>query len=297
MRRGLAVAVVVLGVLGVAAAGRTPPAGGQPAVEIHKVDEGHFSPVPGQPVYFLALGLDGGDRPGVEGDRSDAIHLIGVNPAAGAGTMLNIPRDAYVEIPGHGQGKINDAYYYGGAGLAAETVERLTGVDVAFVLATRFAPFEAMVNELGGVDVDVPIAMKDSFSGADFPQGRVHMDGRAALAFSRNRHVPGGDLRRSEHQGLLILSALTKLRAENAGPTGVARYMAVLGRHVGIVGTTPTELYRLGRLGLGIDPARVRSVTMPSRIGTAGRLSVVLVGPEAPALFADIRDDAVLQSH
>ena len=296
MRRALAVAVAVLGALAMVAAVLTSGARAQPALEIHKVDEAQFLPVPDKPVFFLAVGLDGG-RPGLVGDRADAIHLIGVNAAAGAGTMLNIPRDAFVAIPGHGQSRINDAYFYGGAGLMADTVERLTGVDVAFVLATRFEPFEAMVNELGGVDVDVPVAMKDSFSGADFPQGRVHMDGRAALAFSRNRHLSGGDLRRSEHQGLLILSGLTKLRAENAGPTGVARYMAVLGRHVGMTGVSPLELYRLGRLGLTIDPAKVRSVMMPSRLGRAGAREVVFVGGGATELFADLRDDAVLQSH
>ena len=272
--------------------------GSQPALEIHKVDEGHFSPAPDKPIFVLVLGLDGGgDRPGVEGDRSDAIHLIGINPASGAGTMLNIPRDAWVAIPGHGQSRINDAYYYGGAGKAAETVEALTGADVTFVLATRFRPFEAMVDELGGVDVDVPIAMRDASSGADFPQGRVHMDGRAALAFSRNRHVPGGDVRRTEHQALFILSGLTKLRAENAGPTGVARYMAVLGRHVGITGVGLVDLYRLGRFALTIDPAKVRSVTMPAAGANVGGRSVLLVASAAPALFADLRDDAILQSH
>lgn len=296
MRRTAAVATAVVAALGLIAIALVDGAGSQPALEIHKVDEGHFLPVPDKPVFFLVLGLDG-DRPGIVGDRSDAMHLIGVNPQARAGTILNIPRDAFVEIPGRGQRKINEAYFLGGAGLAADTVERLTGADVAFVLATRFGPFEAMVNELGGVDVDVPIAMKDRFSGADFPKGRVHMDGRAALAFSRNRYLPGGDLRRSEHQGLLILSALTKLRAENAGPAGAVRYLAVLGRHVGITGVSPTELYHLGRLGLSVDPANMRSVVMPSRVGSVGRQSVVFVGGGAPALFADLRDDAVLQSH
>ena len=297
MRRAVVI-VAALGGLALATVVPTDRAGGQPAVEIHKVDEGHFSPAPDKPVFVLVLGLDGGgDRPGVEGDRSDAMHLIGINPATGAGTMLNIPRDAWVAIPGHGQSRINDAYYYGGAGKAAETVEALTGADVAFVLATRFRPFEAMVDELGGVDVDVPFAMRDASSGADFPQGRVHMDGRAALAFSRNRHVPGGDVRRTEHQALLILSGLTKLRAEPAGPAGVARYMAVLGRHVGITGIGLVDLYRLGRFALTIDPAKVRSVTMPSYGGQVGARSVLLVAPAAPALFADLRDDALLQSH
>jgi LCP family protein required for cell wall assembly len=298
VRRALAVAAAALGVLGVTAALLTDASVGssQPALEIHKVETASFSPRPDKPFFMLALGLDGG-RPGIDGDRADAIHLIGVNPATGEGTMINFPRDSYVAIPGRGQSKINDAYTYGGPGLAAETVERLTGMDVSFVLATRFGPFEQMVNEAGGVDVDVPVAMKDSFSGADFAKGRVHMDGRQALAFARNRHISGGDFTRSEHQGLLILSALTKLRAENPGPTGAARYLAILGRHVGITGVTPVELYRLGRLALTIDPAKVRSVVMPGGIGSAGAQSIVTVGAAADSLFADMRDDAVLQSH
>ena len=291
-----AVAATVMAVLGVTAAVLTDGAGGAPALEIHKVDTGTFSPRPDKPVFMLALGLDGG-RPGIDGDRSDAMHLIGVNPGAGEGTMINFPRDTYVAIPGHGRSKINDAYALGGPGLAANTVEQLTGIDVSFVLAARFDPFEAMVNEAGGVDVDVPFAMRDRFSGADFQKGRVHMDGRAALAFARNRHVTGGDFTRSQHQGLLILSALTKLRAENPGATGVARYLAILGRHVGMTGVTPVELYRLGRLVVTIDPARVRSVVMPGGIGTAGGQSIVTVGAAAPGLFADMRDDAVLQGH
>ena len=296
MRRVFVAAAMVV-VLGLVVAGLRPgAAGGAPAIQIHKVDAGSFSPRPDKPVFMLALGLDGG-RPGIDGDRADGIHLIGVDPATGSGTMLNIPRDAYLAIPGHGQAKINDAYALGGAGLAANTVEQLTGADVAFVLASRFEPFERLVDDAGGVDVDVPVAMRDRFSGADFPKGRVHMDGRQALAFSRNRHLEGGDLRRSEHQGLLILSALTKLRAENPGATGAARYVAMLGRHVAMTGVTPVELYRLGRLALTVDPARVRSVTMPSRIGNVGAQSVVFVGADAAGLFADMRDNAILDRH
>lgn len=295
MRR---LAIALLAGLTVVAVLVTGPdrAGGQPAVEIHKVDTGSFSPRPGQPLFMLALGLDGG-RPGIGGDRSDAIHLIGLNPAAGAGSMLNIPRDTYVAIPGHGRSKINDAYAFGGAELAARTVEQLTGAHVSFVLAIRFDPFQQLVDEAGGVDVDVPFAMNDRFSGANFPQGRVHMDGRAALAFSRDRHLAGGDLTRSANQGLLILSALTKLRGEHPGATAAAHYLAVLGRHVWTTGVTPVELYRLGRLALTVDPAAVRSVVLPSNLGQVGAQSVVFVGAGADGLFADLRDDAVLQAH
>ncbi|HVM01880.1 MAG TPA: LCP family protein [Acidimicrobiales bacterium] len=296
MRRPAAVGAACLALVAAAAAVLPGGAGAQPPLEVHKVDEAHFSPVPDRPVFVLVVGLDGG-RPGVVGDRADAIHLIGVNAAAGAGTILNIPRDTYVDLPGRGRAKINDAYFYGGPELMATTVEALTGADVAFVLATRFEPFVAMVNEAGGVPVDVPFAMNDRNSGAVFPQGRVDMDGRAALAFARNRYIPGGDIRRSEHQALLILSALTRLRGEAPGAAAAARYLAILGRHVSVTGVAPVELYRLGRLALTLDPGRVRSVTMPSRVGQAGALSVVFVGAGADGLFADLRDDAVLQSH
>lgn len=296
MKRALNVAVaLLLGFALVALMTVSDTRRGLAAVEIHKVDEAHFLPAPGQPVFFLVLGVDG--RPGLEGDRADAIHLIGVNPGAGAGTILNFPRDSFVEIPGRGQSRINDAFFYGGTQLQAETVERLTGVRPAFILTTNFPGLEGMVNDLGGLDVDVPIAMKDKNSGADFPKGRVRMNGAQALAFSRNRYIPDGDLRRSEHQALLILSALTKVRAENPGPAATLRYLSVLARHVRFNNVALPELYRLGRLGLTIDPAKMRNVTMPSRLGRAGAREVVFVGAGAPALFADFRDDAVLQSH
>jgi LCP family protein required for cell wall assembly len=291
MTRALAVAIGLLFVAGLGGVWAEGPT----AFEIHKVDEGHFVPAPTAPVFLLAVGIDG--RPGLEGDRGDALHLIGVNPAAGAATILDIPRDSFVDIPGHGRSKINDGYFLGGPALQVETVERLTGVDVAFVLVTRFDGFQAMVNELGGVDVDVPLAMNDHFSGARFPQGRVHMDGAAALAFARNRHIPDGDLRRTQHQGQLILSALAKLRAEQPGATGALRSLAVLVRHTQVEGVGLAELYRLGRLGLSVDPARVRNVVVPGSPGRAGPAEVVFLSPAAGSLFADFRDDAVLQAH
>lgn len=293
MRRWWAATATLGAVLVVTAA--SVWAQGSTVVQVHRVDEAHFQVQPDGPVFVLALGIDG--RPGIDGDRADAIHLVGVNPAAGAATILDIPRDTYVEVPGHGSRKINDAFYFGGPALQANVVARLTGVPVGYVLTTNFGGFESMVNELGGVDVDVPFPMRDAFSGANFPQGRVRMDGRAALAFSRNRQVPGGDLRRTLHQGQLIVAALAKLRAEQPGATGALRSLAVLGRHTRLHGVGLGELYRLGRLGLSIDPARVRNVVMPASIGKAGAADVVFPTRAAGPLFADLRDDAVLQSH
>lgn len=293
MRRWLVSVVALAAVTSVAAV--SVWAQGGTVFEIHKVAEAHFQPSTGHPVFILVVGTD--FRPGVDGHRADSIHVIGVNPAAGAATILGIPRDTFVNIPGHGRGKINDAFSFGGPALQAAVVAQLTGIPLGYVISTDFAGFQAMVNELGGVDVNVPFPMRERLSGANFPQGRVHMDGAAALAFARNRHIPDGDVRRSLHHGDLIVAALAKLRVEQAGATGALRSLVVLGRHANIHGVGLGELYRLGRLGLSIDPARVRNVVMPSSVGSAGAASVVFPAGGAAGLFADMRDDAVLQAH
>jgi LCP family protein required for cell wall assembly len=265
-------------------------------VTFTKVDgSASFVDRPDGPVFVLVIGSD--ERAGLEGARGDALHVVGVNPAAGAGTILNIPRDTVVDVPGIGLAKINDAYRYGGPQLQADVVRQLTGAPISVVMTTTFAGLTAMVDELGGVTVDVPFPMADPNSGAFFPQGRVHMDGAQALAFSRNRHIPNGDLARTGMQAHLILAALADLRARGTSATDTLRYLSVLLRHTRIEGLGVREVFHLGRLALSVDPARVRSYTMPASIGTLGAASVVWARPEAAGLFADFRDDALLQSH
>src|SRR5207253_7446472 len=136
----------------------------------------------------------------------------------------------------------------------------------------------------GGVDVDVPTAMNDSNSGAFFSPGVQHLGGADALAFSRNRGVSGGDFTRSNNQGRLILAALAKLRSENGSPAGILKSLAVLLRHVTLDGLGVADLYRLGRLGMSIDPANITNVTMPGVGGSAGSASVVFPTAAAPGV-------------
>lgn len=290
--RALAVSVTVL--LGVA--GRFLPAPAErAAIRIDKVRAASYEPRPDGVVFVLVVGND--YRPGVDGKRADAIHLVGVNPKQGRGTMLNIPRDTWVAIPGWGMNKINAANTFGGPDLMARTIRSLTGIMPDFVVMTDFGGFTSMVDELHGVRVPVPFPMDDANSGARFPARRVKMSGAEALAFSRNRHIPGGDFRRSQHQGLVILSALAELRHDGRTPADTLHYLGVLYRHAEVQGVTPRELYALGRLALSLDPRRVRNVVLPGGIGQAGGQSIVTVAPTAQGLFADLRDDGVLQRH
>ncbi len=250
--------------------------------------------VPQDLVFILAVGGDA--RPGGDPRRSngDSIHLLAVDPRTGAGTIVGFPRDAWVEVPGKGTRKINSALALGGPQLMAETVRRLTGLPVHYYALTAFAGFEKIVDELGGVNVNVDRKMNDRFSGARFEKGWHHMSGGEALAYSRNRKdVENGDFSRSQHQGNVILSSLAKLRAEVGDDEGLQRWIGVLLRHADL-DSPPHQLLPLAALARQLDPSRVTNVVLPGRVGTAGGQSVVFLTDEAKRIFNDLRPDAVI---
>ncbi len=271
------------------------PSAAQATFTIHQVDSAAFTPRDRtEPFFVLLIGNDG--RPGLDGVRGDGLHVLGVNPAAGTATILNIPRDTYVPIPGLGSAKINDAYKQGGFAKQVETVAAFTGVNFAFVVETNFDGFQALVDDMGGLHVQVPYRMFDRASGADFPEGRVHMLGPGALSFARNRHIPNGDISRTTHHGLLLIGALERAREVATSPVSKLRLLGLMARHTRYEGVGLRDLYSLLDLGLSIDPANVRNVTMPSAIGKVGAADVVFAAGGSAELFADFRDDAILQT-
>jgi LCP family protein required for cell wall assembly len=251
-------------------------------------------PVPEGLVFILVAGSDARPREDMARTRADSIHLLAVNPATGEGTVLGLPRDSWVEIPGHGRDKINNALALGGPNLLAATVRRLTGLPVDYYVLTSFTGLTRMVDDLGGVDVLVDRRMNDHNSGARFERGWHHMSGAEALAFSRNRtDVANGDFSRSENQARVILAALAKMRSEVADDGGVARWIGVLLNYVRL--DIPRDrLPNLGALARRLDPAHLRNVVAPGRIGTAGAQSVVYLTKDAARLFEDLRADAVI---
>jgi LCP family protein required for cell wall assembly len=272
---------------------RVPGASAARWFTVTKTAAADYTPAPGEPVFLLVIGNDG--RPGDTVTRGDAIHLIGVNPALGAATIIDIPRDTGMEIPGHGLDKVNASHTIGGPRLEADTIGAAFGLTIPYVVDTDFEGFIGMVDDMGGLTVDVPYRMQDSFSGADFQPGVQRLDGHQALAYARNRHqFPNADLTRTQNQGYLVLQALAQLRAANIGPLETLTLLANLGRHTQLDGIGLKDLYALGRLGLSIDPAAIKNVLLPVASGSGSRL--VMTG-DAASLLADFRDDGVLQSH
>jgi anionic cell wall polymer biosynthesis LytR-Cps2A-Psr (LCP) family protein len=173
-------------------------------------------------------------------------------------------------------------------------VRKLTGLPVHYYVVTGFEGFTNIVNDLGGVHVNVDRRMRDKNSGAMFDPGWHHMDGYDALAYTRNRYdVPDGDFGRSLHQGNVILSSLAKLRAEVGDDAGIQRWIGVLLKYADL-DSPPQQLTQLATLARHLDPSKLTNVVLPGRVGTASGQSVVLLGDEARKIFLDLRPDAAI---
>lgn len=282
-----------------------PPARAQtgtPAQIGHAGDASYlpgFADVAGKRTLFvLAIGSDA--RPGVcepvERCLADSIHLIGINPRKGGASVLGFPRDSYVPIPGVGTQKINNALFAGGPELVVQTIEELVGVEIDSYFLTSFAGLKRMVNSVGGIEVEIPYPMNDASSGAVFEAGPQELDGKQALAFARNRKsTPNGDFSRSENQGLLMLGALEQFRKDvRRDPFSMFTWLVSGIEHIQ-TDLSAVELFQLSMAALTVNPNRVVNRVTPGGIGTAGGASIVTLGSEAEAMFADIADDGLIE--
>ncbi len=225
-------------------------------------------------VWVLCLGSDA--RPGqrLTGTRADAIQLVGLNLETGHGTMIGIPRDSYVDIPGHGRDKINASMFFGGPQLMADSVARLVGVRPDYVFTTGFLGFRAMVRAIGGVTVQSRFAFSDPVRPQGYRVGRNRLNPFQALIFGRVRHpLPRGDFDRSANQQELLRGILRTVRAhrERARLHGARR--AGVGRRTWTPNLRPSELYRLAQAVTAVragQAARVRRAGR-HRLRSAGR--------------------------
>ena len=131
--------------------------------------------------------------------RTDAIMIVQVSGDRQEVSVVSIPRDTWVEVPGYGQAKINAAYSYGGPSLTIQTVEQLTGVHIDHFVIADFESFEALTDEIGGVVIN--LKTPQTLAGTQFPAGAQRLNGAQALAYTRERKsLPGGDFDRINRQ-------------------------------------------------------------------------------------------------
>jgi polyisoprenyl-teichoic acid--peptidoglycan teichoic acid transferase len=260
---------------------------------IARAHAGEFSPSYTQPIFILMLGGDARSGNSTQ-VRTDSIHIVAIVPGTLHASILGIPRDSYVNIPGHGQDKINVAEYFGGPAGAVATVEQLTGCHFSYYTLTSFQGFQKIVNDFGGVTVKVTEnSAFDHFSHYNFRQGVTYkMNGGQALAFARNRHTrPAGDFDRSLAQGKLIAAALAQQQTNSRKDPGtLLRAMGAMYRNLRL-DIPVTEALKLGLFVLEIKPANVTNEVMKGGLGSAGGASIVTVGAPARNQFVDICSD------
>lgn len=266
-------------------------------VELVKVHRASGVDVRPDVIWILAVGSDA--RPGEDMTRTrgDALQLIGMDTRTGAATAIGVPRDSWVDIPGHGHDKINASLYYGGPQLLGQTVGNLVGIHPDYVFVTRFKYFIAMVNDIGGIDVDNPVAFDDTYlKPQGFRAGRIHLGGYDAMAFSRIRHnLLRGDFDRSANQERVLRGIQAKVRARSGERGFMERGVLSVMAHMS-TDLPPAELFRLAQAMAQVDPSKITSCVVQGSIGDIGGASVVLPFTDmARRLGDEARSDATIE--
>ncbi|MDQ3663821.1 MAG: LCP family protein, partial [Actinomycetota bacterium] len=243
--------VVVLGSVLTLTALLVPDAGPSPTrAALVRVQGGDAVDADDDVVWILALGSDARRGQSVLGSRADAIQLVGMNLRTGHATIIGIPRDSYVDIPGHGTNKINSAMVSGGPQLMASAVAAMVGLTPDYVFTTSFWGFRFMVQRMAPLSVYSPFSW--SIPAATVQRGENQLDGAEAIAFARMRKaLPGGDFDRSRDQGYLLIAGLRRVRELTERGPGQLEWLLVSFLTNTYVDLPPDELYRLARAVLG----------------------------------------------
>jgi LCP family protein required for cell wall assembly len=249
-----------------------------------------------KPVVILAIGSGAREGENVLRSLGDSLHLIFLNPAKKRAVLVGVPRDSYLPIPGRGSGKINSSMVYGGPDLLVQTMEQNFGVTVDYWALTTFWGFTDMINAVGGLTVDVPFPMIDSYSRTDFEPGVQKLTGPEALAFARDRHsLMQGDFGRQENGGRLMLAALTQFKQQFKADQ--ARLFTWLGAGMRNIDTEIplSEVMALAYTASKVPPTKVQNVVLPGGTGMIGGMSVVTLDlARARAIVADAEKDGQL---
>ncbi|CAN2248354.1 LCP family protein [Bacillus vallismortis] len=168
-----------------------------------------------KPFSILFMGIEDYATKGQKG-RSDSLIVVTLDPKNKTMKMLSIPRDTRVQLASNTTGskaKINAAYSKGGKDETVETVEKFLQIPIDKYVTVDFDGFKDVINEVGGIDVDVPFDF-DEKSDVDeskriyFKKGEMHLNGEEALAYARMRKQDKrGDFGRNDRQKQ-ILNAL-----------------------------------------------------------------------------------------
>jgi len=231
------------------------------------------------------------------GARTDTIILVHVPSGSGKASLISIPRDSYLPIPGYGENKVNAAYSLGGPKLLVETVEQATGLPIDGYLEIGLSGFAGVVDSLGGVYLCVPRDMKDAKAHIDLEKGCQTLDGPTALGYVRARYSdPQGDIGRAERQRQFLGAVMKQAATPSTvlipwrwwGFTHAAAENLVVGEDTSLV-----DAYRVANALRGVSSDDTLSYVVPlasTNTTTSAGSSVIWDQARADELFTMLRE-------
>jgi len=259
-----------------------------------------------KPVNILMVGSDSRISAGdpaqwaAGAQRTDAIMLIHIPADRGSASLFSIPRDSWVDIPGHGQAKINAAYSWGGPALLIQTVEQLTNVRIDHLVITDFESFKTLTDELGGVEITVPKATYDHGALA-MPAGTHLLSGDQALLYVRERYgLARGDFDRVQRQQNWMRAIFARAVNQNTltNPPALLSFLTAVTKSVAV--DNEFSLDQMRSLALSLRGVRGRDVgfyTVPvtgtGRSPDGAQSIVVLNRPAFDQLMVAVANDQV----
>ncbi len=223
----------------------------------------------------------------IGGGRTDTIMLL--HTGSGKPTLVSIPRDSIVAIPGYSTTKINAAYAFGGPELLVETLEQNTGLRIDRYVEIGFAGVVSLVDAVGGVEICPEEDMDDDKAGLDIEEGCQEVDGKTALGYSRTRKYANGDIQRVQNQREVIGGLGGKLRSPMTVLDPIRYFRVVTGGAASVSVDNTASVVDMARFALALSGA----------MGSNGRncnvpiidLAVNWDPNRAPAFFEHLRTD------
>ncbi len=233
---------------------------------------------------LLVLGVDTREGEEEEPSRSDTVILMHVDPDNDYLSVLSLPRDLRVDVPGYGLNKLNYAFAVGGAALTIRTIEQLTGVDIDHYVEVSFDAFSDITDSLDGVYVDVDQRYYNDnpdYELIKLAPGYQRLNGEDALDYVRYRHDLNMDFGRMERQQTF----LTALREQAMGWDLPLKLPGVVKSLFSNITTDlgANDFISLAYWGVGLDGERIRRIAVTGAADMLDGVSYVFVEEDALA--------------